>query len=193
MRYPRSIASLVALAAAVLSASPAFALHEIPMTGAGGDKGAHVECPAGQSMVGFSGRRGVWVNAIQVVCAPINGQPVAVGPRYGGAGGGDVDNFCQKGWRLGGSLVMFMTTLVKQVAGINYTCQSRQTGETRDAVFGNPSYIARCPGIGVGSCDDNSIVFQSCQSDEEPVGFNVNYGKDVNAFGLICGRATGTR
>ena len=59
--------------------------------------------------------------------------------------------------------------------------------------FGNPSYRARCPGFGVGDCGVDTNIFQACAPDETPIGFNVHYGKDVNAFGMICGRVTGSR
>lgn len=189
---PRSIVSVVALTAATVWASPTFALHAMPVVGDHGDKSVHAECPPGQTMVGFSGRTGTWVDAIQLVCAPINGQPVAIGPRYGGAGGRDTDSLCPKGWRMQ-NVSLNMTTHLARVAAIEYSCKSRKTGETNDNVFGDAAYVSRCPGIGVGNCNSTNNEFQPCAADEEPVGFNVNYGKDVNAFGLICGRATGTR
>jgi hypothetical protein len=188
----RATASCVALAAAVLSASPALARHELPVVGAQGDRGMKAECPAGQTLVGFSGRSGTWVDAIQMVCAAPNAQPVANGPRYGGAGGGAVDSFCPKGWALG-AMTLNMTTHERQVAAINYSCRSRRTGETQSFAFGNAAYTARCPGIGVGDCGVDTNIFQACAPDEEPIGFNIRYGKDVNAFGLICGRPTGAR
>jgi hypothetical protein len=176
----------------LVAATPAFARHELPVVGSPGDAGARAECPPGQALVGFSGRTGVWLDAIQMVCAGPGAQPVAVGPRYGGAGGGAVDSFCPRNWQLT-IATLNMTTHNRQVAAINYSCRSRQTGESSDYAFGNAAYRARCPGIGVGDCGVDTNIFQACERDEEPIGFNVRYGKDVNAFGLICGRAVGAR
>lgn len=191
-RHSRSVTSFAAAACLVLAASPALARTVLPVAGSNGDAGAVAECPSGQSLVGFSGRIGVWIDAIQMVCAAPGAQPVALGPRYGGSGGGAVDSFCPRGSQLSAA-TLNMTTRNRQVAAINYSCRSIQTGKSADYAFGNPSYRARCPGIGVGDCGVDTNAFQSCTSNEVPIGFTVRYGKDVNGFGLICGRITGMR
>jgi hypothetical protein len=183
----RLIACLAVTAFSLFVTAPAMARHELPMAGQNGDAGAKAECPAGQALVGFSGLVGLWVDAIQIVCAPPGGQPVAMGPRYGGSGGGRSDSFCPRGFQLF-SGYLNMTTHNRQVAAISYSCRSVQTGETTDASFGNPGYVSRCPGIGVGNCASTANYAQQCPSDEVAIGFNVRYGKDVNGFGLICGR-----
>lgn len=188
----RPVTALMVVAALLSTASPAFARHELAMAGSNGDAGAKAECPPGQTLAGFSGLRGLWVDAIQLVCAGPSGQPVAMGPRYGGGGGGPQDSFCPRAWQLT-ALTLNLTTRNRQVAAINFSCRSRTAGETSDFAFGNPSYRARCPGFGVGDCGMPSNIFQVCAADEEAIGFNVRYGKDVNGFGLICGRKNGMR
>jgi len=191
-RHSRVVATLAAACSLVLATSLAQARTVLPVAGSNGNAGAVAECPSGQSLVGFSGRTGLWIDAIQMVCAAPGAQPVALGPRYGGAGGGAVDSFCPRGSQLFAA-TLNMTTRNRQVAAINYSCRSIQTGETADYAFGNPSYRARCPGIGVGDCGVDTNAFQSCTSGEVPIGFTVRYGKDVNGFGLICGRVAGMR
>lgn len=188
----KSIASFFALTAAALSSTPAFALHEFPTVGDRGDAGAHAECPEGKQLVGFSGRTGAWIDAVQMVCAAVGQQPIATGARYGGAGGQAVDSFCHKGWQMN-AIFLNMTTHNARVASISYTCKSVKTGETQPFTFGNGSYMARCPGFGVGNCASTDNTYQPCAADEVPIGFNVRYGKDVNALGLICGRVKGAR
>jgi hypothetical protein len=191
-KHSRLVTSLAGAYSLVLATSPALARTVLMVAGSNGDAGAVAECPSGQSLVGFSGRTGLWIDAIQMVCAAPGAQPVALGPRYGGPGGGRVDSFCPHGWQLSAA-TLNMTTRNRQVAAINYSCRSIQTGESAGYSFGNPSYRARCPGIGVGDCRADTNTYQSCPSDELPIGFTVRYGKDVNGFGLICGRVGGMR
>lgn len=183
-RYAASIAA----AATMLLTTTGHARHALTVVGGGGDAAARALCPPGQRLAGFSGRSGLWIDQIQMVCAKPGGQPVAMGERYGGAGGGTKDGFCPRNWDMTNHAALNMTTRERQVAAINFECRSRATGETMNMSFGNPAYLARCPGIGVGNCRSDPFTLQNCPADEIALGFNVRYGKDVNAIGLICGR-----
>lgn len=187
MKLGPYIASIAA-AGTMLLAAPSYARHELAVVGGSGDKTARAQCPKGQMLAGFSGRTGMWVDQIQMVCAKPGAQPVATGARFGGSGGGAKDGFCPHTWDMLNHASLNMTTRERQVASINFSCRSRATGETMDMSFGNPGYVARCPGIGVGDCPIDPLTSQNCPADEVVLGFNVRYGKDVNAIGLICGR-----
>ena len=184
----RYAASLTTAATMMLLTTPSQARHELTVVGGSGNASAKAQCPSGQKLVGFSGRTGLWIDQIQMVCARPGAQPVAMGARYGGAGGGAKDGFCPRNWDMTNHAALNMTTRERQVAAINFECRSRATGETMSMSFGNPAYLARCPGIGVGNCPSDPFTLQNCPADEVPLGFNVRYGKDVNAIGLICGR-----
>lgn len=186
---PRRYAAAIAAAAMMLPAAPSHARHDLPVLGGPGDAAARAQCPPGHRLAGFAGRSGLWIDQIQMVCAKPDGRPVATGARYGGTGGAAKDGICPRNWDMTNRTVFLnMTTRNRQVAAINFECRSRATGETMNMSFGNPSYLARCPGIGVGDCSYDPATSQSCPADEVPLGFNVRYGKHVNAIGLICGR-----
>jgi hypothetical protein len=189
----RWYAASIAAAAVILLTTPSQAAHDLPVVGGSGDAAGRAICPPGQTLAGFAGRAGVWVDQIQMVCAAPDRQPVATGPRYGGRGGGATDGFCPRNWDMTHARLN-MTTGNRQVAAIQFECRSRATGETTNMSFGNSTYRGRCPGVGVGNCPIDPAVAQTCPADEVPLGFNVRYGKDVNAIGLICGRpaANGT-
>jgi hypothetical protein len=185
-------ALLLALTALGLAAGPASARTELTAIGAQGDATAKSECPAGSRLVGFSGRRGVWIDRIQIVCAPVQpdghlGQPVATGPEFGGAGGGRVDGFCPRDSALDG-VYLDLTTNNRQVASIDAKCVSVSTGEATELSFGNPTYRRQCnPHPVVGNCPVDLNTHQYCPPGEVPLGMTVRYGAAVNAFGLICG------
>ena len=196
--------SILMLALATLGATafPAQAKFDLNIDGSPGDAGARAECPAGQMLVGFSGRTGTWIDRIQIMCArPLPGghvsQPVAVGPEYGGAGGGRVDSHCPLDSMMNGALVV-LTTGKRQVAAIKMSCTNPATNEFSNPVFGNDSYRPHCPGIGVGDCPPDPNSEQYCSNKQGdvngdvPVGINVRYGKHVNGIGFICGRVAAT-
>ena len=187
--------AVLSVAAVVLSLGPLAAQARTELTRAGsmGDAGAKSECPAGQQLVGFSGRTGTWIDRIQIVCATpqANGRmtyPAAVGGEFGGTGGGRSDGFCPQDSAMN-AIQMVLTTGDRQVAAIHLECASRVTGEHFKVTFGNAGYVARCgSGLGVGDCGISTDTNQRCPADETPIGINVRYGKDVNGLGLICGR-----
>jgi hypothetical protein len=187
----RVAALAIAGLAMALASAPASARHVLAVGGAMGNAGALAECPPGQMLVGFSGRAGVWIDRIQLVCAtPMAGggltQPIATGATYGGAGGGAQDGFCARNMMLT-SIQLNLTTNDRQVAAILMTCKSRVTGEETNMAFGNAAYRPNCGGgLGVGNCPTPANIFQHCPGGEAPVGLNVRYGTDVNGIGLIC-------
>jgi hypothetical protein len=177
----------------LFSAAPVLAHHEYPAVGGSGDASTKVQCPPGQYLGGFTGRTGVWINQIRAMCAQPGKDPVPFGPTLGGGGGGAGLAYCGGGQVMTNSVTLTLTTHLRQVAAIRFTCHIARTGETFDPqFFGNRNYVASCGGsaITVGNCDpaELSVPTQTCPSDEVPIGFNLRYGKDVNAFGLICGR-----
>jgi hypothetical protein len=186
--------SVLGIALTFLFAAPAFAHHEYPAVGGVGDASMKIQCPAGQYLGGFSGRTGVWINQIRAMCAEPGKDPVVFGPALGGTGGGAGLAYCGGGQVMTGSLSLTMTTHIRQVAAIEFTCRNARTGETFDPqFFGNKKYVASCGenAISVGNCDppELSTPTQACTAaGEVPIGFNLRYGKDVNAFGLICGQ-----
>ncbi len=186
--------SVLGIALTLLFAAPAFAHHEYPAVGGVGDASVKIQCPAGQYLGGFSGRTGVWINQIRAMCAEPGKDPVVFGPALGGTGGGAGLAYCGGGQVMTNSVYLTMTTHIRQVAAIQFSCRNARTGETFDPqFFGNRKYVASCGenAISVGNCDppELSTPTQACTyAGEVPIGFNLRYGKDVNAFGLICGQ-----
>jgi hypothetical protein len=105
----RILAALLLVFGSVVTPGIAQARQVWPARGAAGDQGAQTECPNGQAAVGFNGRAGAWIDAVQLICArPLTtggyeeAQPT--GGLYGGAGGAP-SRICDPGLRRAHAMV----------------------------------------------------------------------------------------
>jgi hypothetical protein len=159
-------------------AAPASAATTFPAIGSGGDAHFNDNCPAGQYVVGFKGRVGGWIDQIQLVCAPLlsdgsRGQTFTyVEPPRGGLGGAAQEFHCDAGFF--SAILVGMMEDNRQVKGVVGHCLSLHGGQKIEWVDFE----------GKGTANDP--IRQECPPGEMATGINGNYGKHLNAIGLIC-------
>lgn len=82
--------TLGAVLAARMPAAEAFGLDAVgqAIDGGGGARpgggGTTFDCPPGEFVIGFNGRKGDWIDALGVICAPLNGD------HFGSVGSGSI-------------------------------------------------------------------------------------------------------
>ncbi len=181
----------------LLGLSPPASAATFPAVGGSGDAAAVDTCPAGMYLIGLKGRIGAWIDQVQIVCAPVtpavygtgfNQNPVSggtgakwFGPTRGGAGGGPAESDCKFGAVVTGAEIRL--TPGKQVVLAFLPCSFLggsfplvPGGNVSTVEFGGPS---QGPGyVNLGT--------NNCPAGEFATGFQIRYGKDVNAMGLIC-------
>lgn len=192
-RLARSVgAGLVLLAMAV---RPANATVTEVYGGPGGGQ-FNLTCPANAVLVGFQARAGAWVDAVGIICAPLDvasHRPSAsrkVQGWAGGNGGSPQESYCARG--------EFLTGVgVAHTRGNNLP---RQYVNTIGLACGGRSHIDRCISSGEGcgwippvvrgpvisvvkEYSYDSIV---CPAGEVAVGVVGRSGKYVDALGLVC-------
>ena len=188
----------VAAFLSLMGLSPPASATTFPAVGGSGDAAAVDTCPAGMYLIGLKGRKGVWVDQVQIVCAPVapavygtgfNQNLVSggtgakwFGPTRGGAGGAPAESDCKTG-SVVTSAQIFLTP-DKQVDLALLPCsflgghQLVPDGFNSEVEFG-----------GSRSDQDQRIVdlgTNTCPAGEFATGFQIRYGEDVNAMGLIC-------
>jgi len=167
----------------VIASQPAHATV-FPVFGAPGDRGEEVRCPNGHLLVGFSGRAGLWIDQLSLMCAAVNpdftlGSVVVLPPR-GGSGGVRAENYCAPNSAI--TRVAIEMQDFKYIRKLEYACTRPKDGApASNGLFGNGGKQAE---EFVGG---TTFV---CPAGEYATGMTINYGKHVNGLGLICGRAT---
>lgn len=172
---------------------PPAAATNFPAVGGSGDATAVDQCPAGMYLVGLRGRTGLWIDQVQIVCAPVtppvfkpgfDPTPVSggtgpkwYGPARGGGGGGLTEDDCQTGTVVTGANVSL--TPSKQVLGVYLPCSP--VGSNAMAAPTDFEGARRGP-------DFINAPPNTCPAGETGMGFTIRYGKHVNAMGLICQR-----
>jgi hypothetical protein len=171
----RAIALIVFLAVSSLAAPQhAFARQVIPAQGGSGDAQRPLECPPGEFLRGVTGRTGVAIDAIGILCAPGHSYreydpPHAVGDVLGGPGGGPNQAACPDTQAV--NSITFGLTSGRVVEVFELTCQNHV-----DKIYFGPN------GYSFGGTAHSA----QCSGDEAFTGLLVNYGKFVNAIGFIC-------
>jgi hypothetical protein len=157
-----------------------IAAKEFPPFGDRGDIQAKEYCKTGTFLIGLRVRSGLWVDQIQMICAPLDNHGSTAGERYlspvrgGDGGGGPIETTCGPAEIIMG-VGLRMTPGNKQVRMFRFNCASFAKGGGRhDIDLGNTTH---------GSPN----VRQDCPNDEAVTGMRIHYGKHVNAIGLICG------
>jgi hypothetical protein len=175
----RAIAAMSVSLLACLLASDGVAAKEFPPFGDRGDIQAKEYCKTGTFLIGLRVRSGLWVDQIQMICAPFDNHGSTAGERYlspvrGGDGGGPpAETTCGAGEIIMG-VGLLMTPGNRQVRMFRFNCASFQGHGRHDIDLGNTTHGA-------------PTVRQDCPNDEAVTGMHIHYGKHVNAIGLICG------
>ncbi len=185
MRLLRAVALI--LVGLPFAASPAFAT-EFPAVGSNGDAPFRDDCTAGQYLIGLKGRAGAWIDQVGLICAPIQADltsgPKSYGPARGGNGGTPVDQYCASG-TVATSMSLHFTKDMKQVFSIDLTCTSVRTWQEQQppASLEPVNLVTATDNLDV---DPGANPTQTCPQGEVASGLNGQYGRHVNALGLIC-------
>jgi hypothetical protein len=145
--------------------------------GGSGDASATDECPPGQHVVGLMVRSGSWWDQMTIICAEVQpdgmlGPAASYRPPRGGDGGIAPTLYRCRDPEVVTAVTLVMTAHLEQVAGAHLECWSASTWHMVDAP---PSFS-----------DDGGSFRQRCPPGEAATGFQVRYGRHVNALGLIC-------
>ena len=184
---------LVIAVVLALTIAPAFAT-DFAAIGGSGDHQTVDQCPDGMYLVGLKGRTGVWVDQVQIVCAPVvpliygtgwlpNPESAATntkwfGPERGGASGAPAESVCPAdAYVIAAGITL---TSGKQVLQAFLACAGIDGQATTQVQF-------RGSGAAAGSVNLNTNY---CPTGEVARGFTIHYGEAVNAMGLICGNVT---
>jgi hypothetical protein len=171
----RYLALIVFFAASSLVAPHhAFARQVIPPEGGSGDAQQTLECPPGEFLRGVTGRTGLAIDAIQILCAPGHSYreydpPHPAREMVGGSGGGDNRAVCPDTQALRSVDVGLTAGRVVEV--FELTCQNHMA-----KIYFGPS----------GFSTNGTIHNAQCSGDDQFTGLVVNYGRFVNAIGFIC-------
>ncbi len=197
-RLANLIFALGAFLVLVLQPQSAQARWIWPTIGAQGDASAAAECPApDQVLVGFGGRTGLWIDQIQLICAPMladgtHGAPIAGRDRFGGTGGGPAAALTCDGRSQMFAAYFELTGDSKKMAYIMFDCIDSAGNSSRLQFGGSESQTAASKqncGILFQGCEANEInrPRQTC-SQENFTGLTLRFGEHVNAVGIICDR-----
>lgn len=184
------LGALAALAFVLTSPLPASAHRAWPVIGGAGDATATVSCPAGEQIVGFEGRTGLWIDQIRLMCAKqidaaTMGEPHPAGDAMGGFGGATTRVVCGRKFMIHG-IGMLYTKNQKQVSSIDFSCASIAGNSASDMHFQGSYRASEDPCAATATCgSDTDKVHEICPN-ERFTGVTARVGKDVNALGFIC-------
>ena len=152
----------------------ALARQVIPPQGGSGDAQRTLECPPGEFLRGVTGRTGLAIDAIQILCAPGHSYreydpPHPAGEMVGGPGGGDSRAVCPDTQAIESINVGINPSRVAEV--FELTCHNHVA-----KIYFGPN------GYSVGGAIHNA----QCAGDDQFTGLVVNYGRFVNAIGFVC-------
>lgn len=173
-------AALYVLACLGCLISGSVAAMDFPAFGGSGNDFRDT-CPAGQFLVGLSGRSGQWVDQISITCAPldVNGSTAGTpfnGPTRGGNGGGPYAKTCLPGHIITGVTIM-MTDQNEHVRLLIFNCQSTTTSSRNNLDVGNAPFFPE--------------NYQICPTGQAVNGIQGRSDAYVNAVGMICGAIPG--
>ena len=154
-----------------------------------------VECPAGEVLKGFVGRKGAAIDQLQMLCAPLlwdgtTGATHPVGDAYGGFGGAPFPaNACSPSSRIASAHVA-LTPANDMVAGIRLICV-HQDG----SVDGNAWFYGNSPNANgmfydrvnnpLSSARNGATADYTCP-DESFIGMRVRFDTAVRGLGMLC-------
>lgn len=178
MTYSGVLKTVCAIVLALAAAIPAAARTSFPAKGGTGDHAMSIECGDGEYLVGFAGRVGSWIDRIQPLCAGISADGRRGSINYnirtaGGRGGSPAEFSCPA------DSFIYATTATVRNGDQFLTKVAFDCFRPLDAQFP--------PSVTFGGSSEGYVMGkETCSAGELGTGINVRYGKDVNAFGLIC-------
>jgi hypothetical protein len=184
---PMIFVSLFAILA--LALQPSAARQEYPAIGGSGDTQAPSECRHGHYVIGFKGRVGDWIDQISFECGALQPDgsliPDPPGQAFGGNGGSPAEITCPPRSVMNKFLIK-STEDDRMVGAVEALCVDVKSGAVTDTIrFGGTLPVPTHSIFDVGD-KPNHIQNQECRAGEALTGFQVNYGKHVNALGAIC-------
>jgi hypothetical protein len=177
----------LALASFAIVAPAAAKNH--PVVGGKGQHSIVVGCTAGEYMIGFKGRTGLWIDRIGPVCAPLL-PSMELGEKrypatYGGKGGSPDEHTCGPDEVLQGIVAdrmpddAFNLHSVKLLCGSIKSSYQHWLGDIDSGISG----------FGTGGNSQMyfpRVLMQDCPKGEWAWGIGIRYGQYVNALGLMC-------
>ena len=193
---------LTLLAACLLAFSPQSANaegHNSQATlGSQGREVTVAECPAGEVLKGFVGRKGAGIDQLQILCAPllVDGTTGATHPyrdAYGGFGGGPfAANACSPTSRIASAHVA-LTYDNTMVAGTELVCVDRDGSKASIKFVGTDVFMGRgthCDTtLGFNSCTHGALADYTCP-DESFTGVRIRWDSFVRGLGFLCDTRT---
>lgn len=184
--------SLVSLAAAP---QPAWSAghNSQGMLGNAGRDASVVECPAGEVLKGFVGRRGLTIDQIQILCAPLlsdgtTGALYRYRDAYGGFGGGPVgETACGPGARIALASVALAFNNAA-IAGIQITCVDRAGNVAgKPYIGGSGNMTTNCTSFIATWCNEQigGKAEYRCP-DEQFTGIRLRFDSEVRSIGFLC-------
>jgi hypothetical protein len=184
------------LAACLLAFLPQAALAEGHNTqstlGAQGREVTVVECPAGEVLKGFVGRKGAAIDQLQILCAPLladgtTGSTHPAGDAYGGFGGGPFPaNACSPNARIASAHVVLIPDNT-MVAGTRLVCVDRAGNVEGTIRFDAPSVFN--DGTTIDNTRHGARTDYTCP-DESFTGVRIRWDSAVRGLGFLCDTRT---
>lgn len=148
-----------------------------------GDRGDHQtpdHCQGSTYLVGFAVRTGDWVNAMGVICSPVDGNghtttPV-FGPLRGGNGGSPPHNVTCAVDYIAVGLQIDLTDDKRRVRHVTLLCMFVRTQTQVMMQFGNTN-----------NPHQTAPIKLTCNSGNAIVQVQLNWGADINGVGVTCG------
>ena len=181
---PRSIVMLVALgfAPALMTRSVDLAAQYLPTYGGTGGTSFQRSCGAGKVLTGFTFRSASVVDAVQILCRPVDsdgnlGPETVVGSWAGGGGGTQNTRRCATGAVVTGASIYHGW----YVDRIGLFCRAWIPATRQFSLKGSPTVVFVGPPT---SADLNTDV---CESASQPVrGIRGREASFIDAIGFIC-------
>jgi len=173
----------------MLALSPSSARQEYPAIGGSGDTQAPSECRHGHYVTGFKGRVGDWIDQISFECGALQPDGSLLsdppGQAFGGNGGSPAEITCPPRSVMS-TLLIKSTEDDRMVGVVEALCVDVKSRAVTDTIrFGGTLPVPTHSIFSVGDVTHH-IQNQECRTGEALTGFQVNYGKHVNALGAIC-------
>ena len=176
------VSALVVLPLARAAAQDASPQYSTVFGGSGGDAFTR-DCGAGRVLAGIRGRSGLYVDAIGIICRPVNadgtlGSPTAAGTLVGGSGGTATEAICPSyapamiGFTV--KYGSFVDVVVPACGEWNWVARTFSYRDVRVGGVGNFSSMA------------TSKYFQCSSKGQPGAGIRGRAKALVDAIGMIC-------
>ena len=176
---------LIPLALGTISATPLLSdltPQVFPVMGGSGGSSFSRSCGSGKVLTGLYGREGLVVDAIGVLCRPVNangtlGSESAIGSLAGGSGGTSASESCPTG-----TVAVSLNFRAGSYVNYAYLLCKRWDPATRKFTG---SIVNSAPGLGYAA--GGTYYKQECSQPAQPInGFRGRGASVIDALGAIC-------